>query len=62
MHCYDLEVMSLNPDWVELEVCSTSVYVVLDPNISIREQSYLKHSRVILQPMHLKLHEKLLHS
>ena len=25
MYCHDLEVMSLNPDWVELEVRNTSV-------------------------------------
>ena len=25
MHCHDLEVMSLNPDWVKLGVHNTSV-------------------------------------
>ena len=33
MYCYDLEVKGLNPVWVELVVCSTSVYVALEPEI-----------------------------
>ena len=33
MYCHDLEVMGLNPGWVELQVHSTSVQVVLEPKI-----------------------------
>ena len=29
MYCHDLEVMSSNPSWVELEVRSTFVYLYL---------------------------------
>ena len=30
---YDLEVMGLNPSWVELGGCSTSAKVILEPKI-----------------------------
>ena len=31
---HDLEVMGSNPGWVELWVCSTSVFVILEPRTS----------------------------
>ena len=35
MYCHDLEIMSLNPDQVELWVHTTSVQVVLEPKLQI---------------------------
>ena len=35
MYSHDLEVMSSNPSWVRLVVLSTSVQVVLEPNLSV---------------------------
>ena len=40
MYFHDLEVMSLNPGRVELGVHSTSIQVILEPNIAIKSFSH----------------------
>ena len=55
MYCHDLEVMSLNPDRVEVGAFSrpTSVYLVLDPKIIITLVGYEGEVLLVLESLYI---------